>query len=281
MTDTLQIPTPSHGGIRQLHAAQLRAEMEARLHEHEQEDKHEPIEQSPDDSGSPQQEQRDTERPDQQGTGPVGQGDYVVKEGDCIGSIAANSGHFWETVWNDSANAELQQVRQDPNVLLPGDRVTVPPLREKQEPAETEMRHRFVRLGEPSQLQIQVLWESQDPRANEPYILEIDDEKREGVTDAAGYLRASIPPNARRAKLTFIEDDTTYDLTLGKLDPLTESSGVQGRLTNLGFDCGSSDGVLGPRTRDALRSFQHEQGLPETGELDEKTRAKLGQVHGS
>jgi hypothetical protein len=50
---------------------------------------------------------------------------------------------------------------------------------------------------------------------------------------------------------------------------------AQERLKAVGFDPGYIDGVLGPRTRDALRRFQASQGLPITGQLDEATRQVL------
>ena len=50
---------------------------------------------------------------------------------------------------------------------------------------------------------------------------------------------------------------------------------AQDRLKAVGFDPGPLDGVLGPRTREALRRYQASQGLPATGVLDEATRQAL------
>jgi len=43
---------------------------------------------------------------------------------------------------------------------------------------------------------------------------------------------------------------------------------VQTKLNALGFDTGTPDGQIGPRTRSAVRAFQRSIGMPETGEID-------------
>jgi peptidoglycan hydrolase-like protein with peptidoglycan-binding domain len=51
---------------------------------------------------------------------------------------------------------------------------------------------------------------------------------------------------------------------------------VQERLAAAGFDPGPVDGVVGGRTRAALRAFQEARGLDPTGEPDRSTLAELG-----
>jgi peptidoglycan hydrolase-like protein with peptidoglycan-binding domain len=51
---------------------------------------------------------------------------------------------------------------------------------------------------------------------------------------------------------------------------------VQQALKDKGHDPGSIDGMMGPKTRQALKDFQKAQGLSDTGRLDAETRAKLG-----
>jgi N-acetylmuramoyl-L-alanine amidase len=58
---------------------------------------------------------------------------HTVKQGDCISSIAHETGFFWETLWNHPDNAKLKQLRKNPNALLPGDVVSIPDQRVKQE----------------------------------------------------------------------------------------------------------------------------------------------------
>ncbi len=51
---------------------------------------------------------------------------------------------------------------------------------------------------------------------------------------------------------------------------------AQKRLKMFKFYKGPVDGILGPKTRDALRWFQRAEGLPQKGELDKATRKTLG-----
>jgi hypothetical protein len=290
---------------------------------------------------------------------PVGQGEYVVSQGECISSIAKDAGHFWKTIWYDEANAELRKIRKNPGALLPGDRVHVPEIRLKEQSCVTDKRHLFVRRGEPAFLELRILrrpraaavaaepeqsatatnpaatppatpegpdskqfgevdlyeeeaenfdstvfsatdsnvdaadeapeaeisdtGEIEEPRANEPYVLVVDGQLFEGATDSEGRLRVVIPGNARRGRLIVgpQDDQVSYDLLLGGVDPIDEISGIQQRLANLGFSCGSEIGEMGPQTGAALREFQERHKLPVTGAPDRQTRDKLLEIHRS
>jgi localization factor PodJL len=50
---------------------------------------------------------------------------------------------------------------------------------------------------------------------------------------------------------------------------------AQDKLNYLGFDTGTPDGQMGPRTRSAIRAFQRSLGLPETGEVDRRLMDEL------
>ncbi len=50
---------------------------------------------------------------------------------------------------------------------------------------------------------------------------------------------------------------------------------VQSRLNQMGFHAGRVDGVVGPRTMEAIERFQMNQGLPVTGVIDRKTKEVL------
>jgi N-acetylmuramoyl-L-alanine amidase len=215
------------------------------------------------------------------GVGPIGAGEYLVRQGDCLCSIAIGSGHFWQTIWEDPGNAELREHRKDPYVLLPGDHLSIPPLRRKDESGQTEMRHRFVRKGQPEKLRVRILRDGK-PRKNQPYTVEVNGAVYTGNTDPDGKLECPIPPHAPRAKLRIgtEPDIDEYDLKLGEIDPIDEVSGIQGRLNNLGFDCGAVDGIWGPLTEKAVREFQKHCQIEVTGQVDEATRQRLGKAYG-
>jgi peptidoglycan hydrolase-like protein with peptidoglycan-binding domain len=50
---------------------------------------------------------------------------------------------------------------------------------------------------------------------------------------------------------------------------------VQRVLSELGYDVGQLDGKMGPKTKDAVRKFQKDEGLAVNGQLDRKTLAAL------
>ncbi len=205
----------------------------------------------------------------------------TVVQGECISSIAMDTGHFWQTVWDAAANAELKRIRGNPNILRAGDAVFVPDKRQRSESGATDQHHKFVRRGEPSQLRLRVL-DDDEPRANTPYTLEVDGREFSGVTDGDGQMTVPIPGNARRAKLRVGEpgNEEEYDLDLGTVDPINTATGVQQRLENLGFlkpGAGNSADALAA----AVSSFQEKNRLPVTGEVDAATQNKLLQEHGS
>jgi N-acetylmuramoyl-L-alanine amidase len=208
----------------------------------------------------------------------VGDGNYTVQPGDCLSQIAATFGFDWKTLWNLPENASLRQNRKDPNVLFPGDRVYVPNLRIKHHDAATDKRHQFRLKGSPARLRLRFI-DDGDPLAGEPYVLSVDGDLRNGTLDANGQLDVSILPTAKSIQLT-IGNDEPITLKLGGVDPITTVSGVQGRLSNLGFNPGPIDNKMGPQTRHAIGRFQNRYGLEVTGKPDEATRAKLLKIHG-
>ena len=151
---------------------------------------------------------------------------YIVRQGDCLSSIAAKTGFFWETIWNYAENFQLKNLRKDPNILFPGDILTIPPFELKEVSGATEQRHIFVKKCEPAKLRLRFL-EDDEPRSDEEYILRIDGRFQRGKLDSDGRLETKIPPTASRVEIIF-EDEEPILVQLGTVDPITEVSGVQG-----------------------------------------------------
>lgn len=122
------------------------------------------------------------------------------------------------------------------------------------------------------------------PRANVPFVLEVDGKLIKGQTDNDGRIEIPIPPNARSGNLILepgTVNETSIPLMLGHLQPLTEISGVKNRLINLGFDCGDITDEMNPQLEAALGAFQDKHKLEVTGKVDQATRDKLRELHGS
>lgn len=205
--------------------------------------------------------------------------DRAAKPGECISSIAEQAGFFWNTLWDHAANADLKELREDPNTLMPGDIVHIPDLREKEEPAETGAFHRFKKRGIPAQIRLQ-MFDGEEYRDNQDYEFIVDNTQRHsGKTDDEGVLKISISPLAKAGKLIIGEDKKEYEFDFGRLPPDDTLEGVKARMQNLGFYFGEIDNELDDVTRDALLAFQRRFDLEETGEPDQATRDKLDEMH--
>jgi len=202
----------------------------------------------------------------------------TVKEGDCIASIAERFGLHPDTIWNDPDNSKLKALRKDPNVLMPGDVVLVRKKEMKEVPISTGKRHQFRRKSYPEKLILSFLDDDGEPRANLEYVLEIDGQLLRGKTDASGKVEIWVPYDAKQGKL-ILGDTEEYDLDFGHLDPVTEDTGACARLINLGFL--SSEDASDNEYRTAIEAFQEQYDLEMTGEMNEATRNKLLEVHGS
>jgi N-acetylmuramoyl-L-alanine amidase len=123
------------------------------------------------------------------------------------------------------------------------------------------------------------LLEDGQPRRNLKYTLEVEGQTFSGRTDGDGKLEHKIPSKASVGRLITAED--SYALNIGKLDPVTEITGIQERLKNLGYLGDAADGVLTENTKAALRAFQEKHHLEADGEITEQTRNKLAELHGT
>jgi hypothetical protein len=180
---------------------------------------------------------------------------HRVRAGECIASIAFQHGLFPETVWQHDENAELRALRKDPSLLVAGDRVFIPDLRERWHSVSTDARHVFRRRGVPERISVQLLDAQDRPRAGVPFTLYVGSAVVTGESDSEGWVRAYVSPAATHATLE-LPDGETYTLAIGDLDPVETVRGLKQRLRALGYPCGNdASPELEDETRDAIDRF--------------------------
>lgn len=207
----------------------------------------------------------------------VGQGDHRVLDGECIVSIAAAEGHLWKTLWDLPANAQLKEARKNPNILYPGDLVTIPAIRLGKALRPTEETHKFRRKGTPCVLRIRLLVHGK-ALAKKPYRLDLDGASfLPGTTDDQGRLELHIPPGSRYGTLRVGEQphERVYELSLGSLHPINCISGIKARLQNLGYAISRVDDDNTPDLTAAARKFQTSHDPDLTGKPEEETLKQL------
>jgi N-acetylmuramoyl-L-alanine amidase len=202
---------------------------------------------------------------------------HTVSQGECLSSIAAKYGFAsWRAIYDHADNEAFRALRPNPNVLLPGDQITIPDKALKTERCATNATHAFVLSQPKTRFRLELRSGSGLPYASKRYKLTAGGVVREGVTNAKGLLDEPIPADAREGELlVWASDDPASScrirLDLGALDPAHERAGAEARLANLGFSA--------PDPADALRAFQAAHGLEVTGKLDEGTVTKLREQH--
>jgi len=214
---------------------------------------------------------------------PAGTGDYIVKTGDSMVSIAARSGHIPSTIWNDSANAALKTARKDPEVLLPGDRVTIMAVRTKGLSRATGQRWVFQRKGLTAKVTLIAQDEDGNAFASKRFQLEIDGAVVSGTTDADGKIECVVAAQSTSGTLTLwleepgLPNPWVREVGLAALYPIEHPVGVQQRLANLGYYSGPLDGASDVSA--AVAAFQKAQKLDATGVVDDTLRKKLVAAH--
>ncbi len=202
---------------------------------------------------------------------------HEVRQGECLSHLALRFGHIPKTIWDLPANAPLRTLRKCPDVLLPGDLLSIPEIRPLQVDGTTERCHRFRRKSSRIQLHLR-LRVGAETLAHEPYEFFADGLSIRSQTDGDGIMTVNLSASAesgwvriRGRKFTFM---------LGALDPLDTVTGQQQRLRQLGHDCGPVDGLLGPKTAGGFRAFQKANGLPVTGASNRVTLDQLNASYG-
>lgn len=210
--------------------------------------------------------------------------EHTVKQGEHISTLAKKFGFFdYLIIWDDPANSELQAKRENPNVLFPGDKVTIPDKEEKKVNCATTKLHTFQIKKKKLQLRIDIKDYFDKPYADTDCVLEVDGAPQTMKTDSKGLIEREIQPTATAGRLVVRGSD--IEVRIGHLDPESEETGQIARLNNLGYSAGPLDTPDKDRLKSAIEEFQCDQNIRGangrvTGICDKQTQAKLKQVHG-
>ncbi|EAW26903.1 hypothetical protein ATW7_16892 [Alteromonadales bacterium TW-7] len=214
---------------------------------------------------------------------------HTVAQGETLLRIAKQYGYQTsKALYNHPSNAEFKALRPDPNLIYPGDKITIPPKKEKFIPLRTNSINSFVVQNEKEYFRLQVSYDDGDDVAGKRVVLNIGSQTIDTVLQSDGLIEVELNNNdalTGTVDLYLNEGETTptksFAVQIGNLDPIETLSGVQGRCNMLGFDCGTVDGVMGKKTRIGVKEFQYEHDLDIDGIPGPKTKAKLQQVFGS
>ena len=230
---------------------------------------------------------------------------HSVKPGEHMVRIAAEL-HFasYRKLWDDPSNAALNARRKNPNLLLPGDVVNLPGAVPRTAKVQTLKKHEFVAASH-DHLDLRVLLLDENSKPIKNTRCQFLEEGREAVSDGSGVLeRRELSPRFELGVLRFLyrtEDLSSrglspadlfrgdekvvlgFAIAVGHLDPLDTPSGIQARLSNLGYYAGE----IGYADEDAaalrcaIEEFELENGLTPQGDpASAALQARLKDVHG-
>ncbi len=187
---------------------------------------------------------------------------YVLKQGDYLANLAHRFGFDADAVWNDPANAELRQLRPNPNILWPSDILYIPDQVSKKAetyPLAAGQMNAFV--TSPPTVTVTVRFTASS-FASQGFTVPEQEQLTGLTTTGDGTATFDIPVTLSEFTIVFTESGTTFSFGVGHLDPIDTLSGVAQRLQNLGY--------LSPKTeistdnvdaiRVGLRAFKASQG---------------------
>jgi hypothetical protein len=216
---------------------------------------------------------------------------HIVRDGDYLSLLAVRNGFDAEEVWNDSKNDEIRELREDMDLLAPGDLVYIPSqkktteLKVKPGQANTYAAH----IPEIS-LRVQFTYEGEVLAAED---IECDDivnpPPDPPQTDGDGYLVLTVPMGTKCVSVRFPDRNLEFRLRVASLDPVETINGKRQRLLNLGYFAPlpllghtlSKKEVAQLELSRALAAFQADNDLPVTGDADPDTESKLEELFGS
>lgn len=238
---------------------------------------------------------------------------YTVEQGDTIDTIALKYGLDADKLW-EANKEELSKRGRSRYILYPGkiengrigdedrkgaDKIKLPKGTgdKKNGGLKANTLNTFLIKEIPLRIQFAVDGEKKNFLGNRKYNMKIfvlnNENKRDIILKEGnlenGELKMTVPMNAKYAivEIEHAENkedgkdkyEYVYRLNFNKLDPITEVSGVQARLWNLGYYGGLTDDREVDHFKEAVKVFQKKFGLREDGDyrsIKEKLKSEYG-----
>lgn len=204
---------------------------------------------------------------------------HVVEHGQHLDEIAYRRRVTSEAIWRDERNATLRQARPDPNQLCAGDVVYIPDPPPRAPLRGTAGTKNVFTAAVPRVPVRVALRDAEGPLANQS-VTAFDPsggQEQTLTTDGEGVVAVEHRVTGPELELLLVATGERLRARVGGLDPSGEASGQAMRLRQLGYGAEGDDDEA---RRAALRRFQSERGLPDSGDLDTETSDALRDAFG-
>lgn len=213
---------------------------------------------------------------------PIAMPRHIVHSGECAASIGARYGLSAAELMDREANHALRDARGNHHVLAPGDVLDVPEREARKISFTRGGTARYTARVPKTHLRMKFVTPTGEAAANKRCEVSVPgaSEPIAATTDGDGVLDVEMTVTHTRATVKlFLSGDDFLEIPVlvGHLDPHTDDSGARQRLANLGYATGAGPTALAA----AVRRFQRAEELSETGVLDDGTRARLRERHGT
>jgi hypothetical protein len=171
---------------------------------------------------------------------------HVLQRGECLATLAQRNGlPGWHDIWEHPANQLLRQRRKTPNVLLPGDRVAIPPPQTHELVRAVDATHRIELRAAAKAISVRVRNVRGQLLKHAAWSMFGDNREvplAQGSTDAQGLAHATLPAGVSSVLLVTEAPAMAWTLQLGALHAAPDQeqdtaarAGLTGRLQGLGF----------------------------------------------
>ncbi len=211
---------------------------------------------------------------------------HTVEQGEFLALIAKQNGFgSFLTIWNHENNADLKALRENPNILLPGDQVFIPDKQAKQVEIKGGQSTKFQVQQDKLLLRLVLDEQFGTPLAQTECEVSVDGVTRKKTTDDNAVLEFVVAAAAQDIEVTVKEkgnplEGVVIPVKIGHLDPVEVPTGQSARLNNLGYFAGPIDTIDEKLLASAVEEFQCDHGLTVDGKCGSLTQAKLKKVHG-